>query len=552
MPGGDGGTYPAILGATSDQVWDLQGPPQELLAAIWKEVERTWDNRPEYSVLCVDDDLEFLASLRRLLVPAAQHPFRQFTLDFHVTSSPMEALASAGQMASPLAVVVCDQVMPQMQGMDLLHRLKETHPAAKRVLLTGYAGIESAIRAVNEQLLDKYLTKPVENPTEFVAVIKDLAHQYHLRSLAAQHRRRVMAQFEYIQAMTGAENLEAALDTTTGFLVRQLTAPWSALFLYEEGRFVLRAKSGHPPQPPAAMTRAWRDYVRNCQAFQRRLPEAILAWGASDMDLDNVPTVPAAAVVPLTVRHDLLGSVLVGTSPGAQPMGRDDFLLTTFVTDIAATTVARFQDREALESTYVGTMASLMDIVEAKDSYTRGHTDRVVTLALGLARAAGIAEERLKDLRYAAALHDLGKLAVPETVLQKPGRLNSRERAIIMEHPLRADAILKHLRFLDAARLMIRSHHERFDGTGYPSGMAGEEIPLGARVLAIVDAYDAMTSNRPYRRAMTPEQALAEIRACAGTQFDPALASLFVEMMQAGELLQHTLAQGSPSESAEV
>lgn len=550
--GGDGGTYPAILGATSDQIWDLHSPPQEVLAATRKEVERTWGNRPEYSVLCVDDDLEFLASLRRLLVPAAQHPFRQFTLDFHFTSSATEALATTEQMDSPLAVIVCDQVMPQMQGMDLLRRLKHTHPTAERVLLTGYAGIDSAIRAVNEHLLDKYLTKPVENPTEFVAVIKDLAHEYHLHSLAARHRRRVMAQFEYIQAMTGAENLEAALDTTTGFLVRQLTAPWSALFLYEDGRFVLRAKAGRPPQPPAAMTRAWRDYVRDCQACHRRLPEAILAWGASDVDLDDTPTVPAAAVVPLTVRHDLLGSVLVGTTPGAQPMARDDFLLTTFVTDITATTVARFQDRKALEATYVGTMASLMDIVEAKDSYTRGHTDRVVNLALALARTVGIADEGLKDVRYAAALHDLGKLAVPEDVLLKPGRLNSRERAIIMEHPARADAILKHLRFLDAARLMIRSHHEWFDGTGYPSGLAGEEIPLGARILAIVDAYDAMTSNRPYRRAMTHEQALAEIRACAGTQFDPALASLFVEMVEAGGAIPQTLTQGSSSQSVEV
>lgn len=553
LPGGPTGAgYPAVPGATSDQIWDLNGSPTELIDGIREEVERARNNRPEYNVLCVDDDVEFLASLRRLLVPAAQNPFPQFTLDFHFASSPAEALGLVEEMDRPLAVIVCDQVMPQMQGMDLLSRLKDVCPTALRVLLTGYAGIESAMRAVNERLLDKYLTKPVENPAEFVGVIKDLAHEHHLQSLATRQRRRVMAQFEFIQAMTGAENLENALDTTTSFLARQLEAPWVSLFLHEDSRFVRRATAGQAPQDPAAVNRAWRDYIRNCQGCRQRLPKAIVAWGADDPDLDVAPSVPVAAVCPLTMRKDLVGSVLVGADPAAQPMTRDDFLLTTFVADITATTVVRFRDRDALESTYVGTMASLMDIVEAKDSYTRGHTDRVVSLALALARAANVGEEMMKDIRYAAALHDLGKLAVPESILRKPGHLNAGERAIIMEHPARADAILKHMRFLDTARLMIRSHHERFDGTGYPNGLAGEETPLGARILAIVDAYDAMTSCRPYRQAMTVDQALAEIRAGAGAQFDPALAVLFVEMMQATEAAGQTLPQHSPSESAEV
>ena len=545
--GGNGNCCPAIPGATSDQLWDLHGPPGEILTALRREVELAWRSRPEYYVLCIDDDVEFLASLRRLLVPAAQSPFRQFTLDFHFSTGPAEALALVEKMDKPLAVVVCDQVMPEMQGMDLMRRLKDTHPTTQRVLLTGYAGVESAIRAVNEQLLDKYLTKPVENPAEFVSVIKDLARQYHLRSLATQYRRRVMAQFEFIQGMTAAEYLDDALNTTARFLTRQLGAPWTTLFLRDDSRFVLRASAGQPPQSPQALTRAWKDHVRTCDRCRRRLPEDMLTCCANDPNLDNAPSVPVATVVPMTVRHDLVGSVLVGADPAAQPITRDDFLLTTFVADLTAATVTRFRDRQALESTYVGTMASLMDIVEAKDPYTRGHTDRVENLALALAQGAGVSEEELKDLHYAAALHDLGKLAVPESILRKPGRLNRGERAIIMEHPARADAILKHLRFLDAARLMIRSHHEWFNGQGYPNGLAGEEIPMGARILAIVDAYDAMTSSRPYRRAMTAEQALIEIRAGAGTQFDPALSALFVEMIQAGKTTEKEQATSKDS-----
>jgi response regulator RpfG family c-di-GMP phosphodiesterase len=543
---------PAILGATSDQIWDLHAPPRELLAAVRREVERTADHRPEYEVLCVDDDLEFLASLRRLLVPAAERPFSQFTLDFNFASNPSEAMTIVQTLDRPLAVVVCDQVMPQMQGMDLLRRLKDIHPTTRRVLLTGYAGLESAVRAVNEQLLDKYLTKPVEDPSEFVGVITGQAREYHLRSQATRHRRQVMAQFEFIQAMTGTTELDAALDTTTGFLVRQLGAPWAALFLREDGQFVLRSTAGQSLPSPTAIGKAWQDYIRHC-GLCNQLSE-IVRNGCADTpkEEDGQPPAYAVAVAPLTVRQELLGVVVVGAEEAGRSLARDDRLLTTFVADIAAATIIQIRDHEALESTYVGAMASLMDVVEAKDSYTRGHTDRVLNLAVALAEATGLSEEAMKNIRYGAALHDLGKLAVPESILRKPGNLNPKEQAVVMEHPARADAILKHLRFLDAARLIIRSHHERFDGKGYPDRLAGEEIPMGARILAVVDSYDAMTSSRPYRRAMTHEQALAQIRAGAGTQFDPALAALFVEMMQTGDKIRQIGSQSGPIEMVEV
>jgi HD-GYP domain-containing protein (c-di-GMP phosphodiesterase class II) len=207
-------------------------------------------------------------------------------------------------------------------------------------------------------------------------------------------------------------------------------------------------------------------------------------------------------------------------------------MLMNFVADAASVAVGSFRDRKAVERSYVSTMASLMETVEAKDSYTRGHTERVTELALNLARAAGVTAHALQEIEWAAALHDIGKIALPDAILLKSDSLTKEEYIVVKEHPIRADKILQHLEYLDAARMIIRSHHEAYDGSGYPDGLAREEIPLGARILAIADSYDAMTSARPYREASSSREALAEIELHAGRQFDPRLTATFLEIMR--------------------
>jgi HD-GYP domain-containing protein (c-di-GMP phosphodiesterase class II) len=154
----------------------------------------------------------------------------------------------------------------------------------------------------------------------------------------------------------------------------------------------------------------------------------------------------------------------------------------------------------------------------------------VTALAEVIACRLGWGEDRLASLRVGGRLHDIGKLAVSDEVLCKEGRLDDHELAQIREHPKIGAKLLLRLSALHEAIPYVLCHHERWDGTGYPSGKAGEEIPVEARVLAIADAFDAMTSDRPYRRALTREQALAEVERCAGTQFDPEIARVFLEI----------------------
>ncbi len=169
---------------------------------------------------------------------------------------------------------------------------------------------------------------------------------------------------------------------------------------------------------------------------------------------------------------------------------------------------------------YDRTVRALMAAVETKDHYTRGHSERVSAASVLIARVIGMREDRVQSLRYAGMLHDVGKLGVPTRVLQKNGRLTEGEFAAIQRHPQQGLEIVREIEFLDEAMAGIMHHHERLDGRGYPMGLAGQEIPEFARVIAVADAFDSMTTTRSYRGARTVEEAMVELQRCAGDQFD--------------------------------
>jgi len=185
------------------------------------------------------------------------------------------------------------------------------------------------------------------------------------------------------------------------------------------------------------------------------------------------------------------------------------------------------EQTDLINTMYVRSIKVLIKALEAKDFCTRGHSQRVTMYSVGIARGMAYPSDRLVDLRRAAILHDLGKIGIQEAVLNKPGRLTEDEISEVGRHPEVAVQILSPIPFFRKLLPVILHHHERFDGLGYPARLTGEEIPLDSRIMAIADAYDAMTSDRAYRKALPREDALAEIHRCAGTQFDPEVVSVF-------------------------
>jgi diguanylate cyclase (GGDEF)-like protein len=185
------------------------------------------------------------------------------------------------------------------------------------------------------------------------------------------------------------------------------------------------------------------------------------------------------------------------------------------------------------ESALLGTVEALAALVEARDHYSGQHTHAVALLTLRLALALGLDAAQARMVSLAGRLHDVGKVAIPDAVLQKAGRLSAEEWALMRTHPVVGAELVGHVPALRGAATLIRTHHEHWDGAGYPAGLAGEAIPLGARIIAVAQAYEAMTSERPYRPAGAPTWALAELRRCAGTQFDPTVVTALGQVLAA-------------------
>jgi response regulator RpfG family c-di-GMP phosphodiesterase len=187
-------------------------------------------------------------------------------------------------------------------------------------------------------------------------------------------------------------------------------------------------------------------------------------------------------------------------------------------------------ENRRLQENSLNVLRTMVNVLEQRDSYTAGHSRRVTEIALAIAARLELPEPEVKTLRLAGLIHDVGKIGIEDTILRKPGRLTEEEFAAIRTHPERGVQIIEPLDFLRGALPIVRHHHEYFDGCGYPAGLAGDAIPLGARIVAVADTYDAITSSRAYRVARPQEAALAELSRCSGSQFDPELVEAFLDI----------------------
>lgn len=238
------------------------------------------------------------------------------------------------------------------------------------------------------------------------------------------------------------------------------------------------------------------------------------------------------------------------TTLAALKLGASDYIIKPFQAPEVLQSVYRVIERRrefvkvekmiedlkgAIQKNYSATTDALMLTIDAKDHYTKEHCARVAAYIILLAQRIGLDSHQQQLLKKVALLHDIGKIGVREEVLNKPGRLTKEEWEEIKHHSFIGYQIIQPVEFLGAAREILLYHQERFDGKGYPGGLKGKEIPQGARMMAIVDSYDAMVTDRPYRKALTKSEALTELKKGNGTQFDPELVKIFVEMMKEKE-----------------
>lgn len=237
---------------------------------------------------------------------------------------------------------------------------------------------------------------------------------------------------------------------------------------------------------------------------------------------------------PLVVKDEVIGTITVVNKNDGSTYSNEDLGLLSTIAAQASIAIKNAMLYDEQQKTYLNTIHALVSAIEASDSYTRGHSERVTKYSVSIARKLGLSQERLKIMERAAILHDIGKIGINLSLLHKVGKLTTDDIYDLQQHPIIGIKILEPIEFLLDVRLCIAQHHERYDGKGYPHKISGDQLLLESRILAIADSFDAMTSDRPYRKALALDVAVKELVDNSGTQFDPAIVPVFIELLEKG------------------
>src|SRR5450759_5457 len=364
--------------------------------------------------------------------------------------------------------------------------------------------------------------------------------------------------YEMSRALGSTLDLTVLLDSVLDSAMRIFNVDSGYVMLRDKnsGRLDLRAWRGMAGALPdeGAVRSSMSDWVVR---QGRPLIFNPTAKAGGEQHVDSVTGALAALCVPLVSSEGVVGAIAVGSRDRSFRFSSDDVRLLSTIANHVTIAIGNIELFSSLQDAYLATVRSLAAAVDAKDPYTHGHSDRVATYYGAIAEKLDLSGEQRIALEMAAYLHDIGKIGIRESILLKPGELTDEEMGQMRHHPLIGANILKPVAFPWPIAPVVRHHHERYDGGGYPAGLKGEEIPLLARILTVADAFEAMTTDRPYRPGRTQEEAIEELHACEGGQFDPRIVKAFVGALpgiDAGNAApgQHAIDDVQPEEAQAI
>lgn len=460
----------------------------------------------------------------------------------------VEGFANAEDAVSALrrtryAVVLTDVNMPGMSGMDFLQTAKESSPDVPVVMITGYPSIDLAVESMKYGAVD-FLQKPFKADELEMAVRKALAGSRQpkavdrtraIGTLPELAKKRLEDKIKELSILhTISETLDEVSQKDEIFRktmdIARIIADADRAFImvveHDDGKLAVRASSGYDNGGVDGL-----EFPLDAEPFRGVLQKrcyANLTGGGSLGGLAPAGEAAPVLLAPMMINREpvvMLG--LVGR-PGGAGVPDDVLTLLLNLTAKASLKLENMALSENIFSSIIGALNSLINALDARDTYTRDHSHRVTQYAAHIAAAMGCPQEVIDSINFAGPLHDIGKIGVRDDILLKQGSFTGEEREIMKSHVVRGEEILRPLNLLSSEKAVVLYHHERWDGGGYPKGLSGSQIPLVARIFSVADTFDAMTSTRPYRKALSLEVAGDEIVRCRGSQFDPEVVDAFM------------------------
>ncbi|MDF3066449.1 MAG: putative regulatory protein [Polyangiaceae bacterium] len=425
-------------------------------------------------------------------------------------------------------MVISDLKMPKMGGLDLLKEVARVHPDTLTVIMTGFGTVETAIDAMKRGAYD-YILKPFK-VEEIVHIVQ---RGLEKRRLAAENLRlrEALSLYKVSEAIAASLSLDEVVSTLSDSALSEVRSDVVMTWLADgEGDFTLRSLNF------SSLLEEGEELggLDPAKVVERLASGPVTEHGARARELfatHPARQVSSLIIVPLKMRDRLLGFVATISLTASRRFDEGQRKLLSIIASRAAAAIENARLYEDLQATFQQTIQSLARTIDKMDRYTAGHSERVARYAVNLARWLGLDEIQIEVVRHSALMHDIGKIGCVMN-LNKAGKLTQTEYEVFKRHPTYGREILDPIKFLGPVIPGVHLHHERWDGRGYPLGLAGKDIPLIARIISVADTYDAMTSDRAYRRALPHEVTVSEIERCSGTQFDPDVAGTFTERIE--------------------
>ena len=523
----------------------------------------TSSQRSKRTILVVDDD--------RRVVDLLQISLTQNGYKVQTALTGEEGLEAVRRESPDL--IILDLRLPKKTGFEVCAALKSSKDTSHIpiVMVSASAEVDARLQGLMHGA-DDYLTKPF-SPKELLIKVRRIFERIEKTELLSTKNRELETEvaknredllvrnkelrfqvysLETLMELTHQLNSSLDLDHTLSTLilsvVGQLRVNSACLFLTDQREDPTRLE-------PYTFKGLKEEQARSiCFAYDGPFVRALvpldgeeiqpLRLGQLEHDLDVEADVGAlfaaglTIVCPVVMKRRLVAVLAVGEKVSGQEFQANDLEMLRVLSESACMAIENARLYKDLQEAYVSTVRLLVSRIEEKDPYTHGHTERVAAYAVGIAKEMGFTVEEVQRIQFGAFLHDIGKVHTEDNVLQKPGALSDEEWRMVRMHPLRGAEMVKGVRFLERVTDMIRHHHERVDGKGYPDGLKGDQISVAARIVNVADAFDAMTTDRPYRTGLTVDQALAQMTEKAGTQFAAEIVDILVQGFRSGNIQQ--------------